>query len=89
MGCEGRGEVGTREVTWCYGRDGERLACGGWPVGRRQLEVDGLAGAGIRGEEVGGGWKMIGGGDFEGEEGEGQKWKGGVLYRAGSRVRGV
>ena len=28
---------------------------------RRQVALEGLAGAGIRGEEVGGGWHMIGG----------------------------
>ena len=60
MGFEGRGKVGTGEATWRYGRGGELLARGGWPVGRRQVALEGLAGAGIRGEEVGGGWKMIG-----------------------------
>ena len=49
----------------------------------------GVAGAGNRGEEVGGGWLMIGGTDFKDEEGEGPKWHGGGLYKVrGARVRG-
>ena len=60
------------------------LATSSAPSGR-----DEVAGGGNRGEEVGGGWLMIGGADFEEEEGEGPKWQGGLLYIAGgARVGG-
>ena len=85
MGSEGHGEVGTGEATCRYGRGGELLARGGWPVGRRQVALEGLAGAGIRGEEVGGGWLMIGARILRRKE----KAKNGMwvcLNRVGARV---
>ena len=47
MGSEGHGEVGTGEATCRYGRGGELLARGGWPVGRRQVALKGLASTGF------------------------------------------
>ena len=55
----GRAADGPGRAT-ATGGGGERLNRGGWPVERREVALEGLAGAGIRGEEVGGGWKMIG-----------------------------
>ena len=55
----------------------------------RQVAAEDLAGAENEAEEVGGGWLMIEGADFEEEEGESQKWQGGLLYIAGgARVGG-
>ena len=81
---------------WALGR--RRAATGevesSWPAAAGQLggakwRLRGWPAPEFEAEEVGGGWLMIGGADFEEEEGEGQKWKGGLLYIAGgARVGG-